>query len=147
MRDRVRRRSLIASVLSGGAVASQEKLAGLLADRGVKTTQTTLSRDLREMGVVKGPDGYVRPESRTTPETREMGRTLRAYVTGVTSGGTLVILTTGPGHAQIVALEIDRAPPEGALGTVAGDDTIFVAAKSERAAKRLAAKLRKEAEL
>jgi transcriptional regulator of arginine metabolism len=147
MSDRTRRRSLIASVLADGTVASQEKLAGLLADRGVRTTQTTLSRDLREMGVVKGPEGYVLPPSKTTPETREMGRTLRAYVTGIRVGGTLVVLTTGPGHAQIVALEIDRASLEGALGTVAGDDTIFVAAKNERAAKKLAAKLKEEAEL
>jgi len=147
MSDRARRRSLIASVLSRGAVASQEKLAGLLADRGVRTTQATLSRDLREMGVVKGADGYVLPESTTAPETRELARTLRTYVTGVSAGGTIVVLTTGPGHAQIVALEIDRVPIDGVLGTVAGDDTIFVATKSEAAARRVLARLRKESGL
>jgi transcriptional regulator of arginine metabolism len=147
MSGRARRRSLIASVLSQGAVASQEKLAGLLADRGVRTTQATLSRDLREMGVVKGPDGYVRPESRTASETRERGRVLRTFVMDVAVGGTLVVLKTGPGHAQIVALSIDGAAPNDVLGTVAGDDTIFVAAKSETAARRLAKELKEEAGL
>jgi len=147
MSDRARRRSLIESVLSRGPVASQEKLAGLLADRGVRTTQTTLSRDLREMGVVKGPDGYVLPGSKTAPETRERERALTTWVTSVTAGGTIVVLTTGPGHAQIVALEIDRAPPDGVLGTVAGDDTIFVATRSERTAKAVLAELREEAGL
>ena len=147
MSDRARRRSLITSLLSRFAVSSQERLAELLADQGVRTTQTTLSRDLREMGVVKGPEGYIHPESRIAPETRELGRTLRTYVTGVKAGGTIVVLRTGPGHAQIVALELDRAPPEGVLGTVGGDDTIFVATKSESAAKRVLALLRKEAGL
>ena len=147
MSDRARRRSLIESVLSRGPVASQEKLGRLLEDRSVRTTQTTLSRDLREMGVVKGPDGYVLPGSKTAPETRQRERTLATWVTSLRVGGTIVVLTTGPGHAQIVALEIDRAPPDGVLGTVAGDDTIFVATKSERAAKAVLAKLKEEAGL
>jgi transcriptional regulator of arginine metabolism len=147
MSDRARRRSLIADLLSRQTVASQEKLAELLADRGVRTTQTTLSRDLREMAVVKGPEGYLLPESRTAPGPRQLERTLQTYVTSVAAGGTIVVLKTGPGHSQIVGLEIDRAPPDGVLGTIAGDDTIFIATKSEATAKRVATLIRKEAGL
>jgi transcriptional regulator of arginine metabolism len=142
MDDRARRRNLISEVLGRVPVASQERLAELLADRGVHTTQATLSRDLREMGVVKGPDGYVLPATPTPTETRDLGRTLRTYVLDANAGGTLVVLRTGPGHAQIVGLELDRAPPDGVLGTVAGDDTIFVATKSEAAAKRVLRQIR-----
>jgi transcriptional regulator of arginine metabolism len=144
MDDRARRREIIREVLSRGTVANQEQLAKFLADRGVRTTQTTLSRDFRAMGVVKGPDGYVLPESKTAPETRELARTLSTFVTDVTVGGTIVVLSTGPGHAQIVALELDRGPPDGVIGTVAGDDTIFVATRSAAAAKRVGATLREE---
>ena len=65
-------------------------------------------------------------------------------MTDIVAGGTIVVLKTGPGHAQIVALEIDRGPPDGVIGTVAGDDTIFVATESESAMERVLAKLRKE---
>ena len=62
---------------------------------------------------------------------------LRTFVVSVERGGSMVVVKTGPGHASLVAAEIDREMPVGALGTVAGDDTIFIACRGEGAAKRL----------
>ena len=64
------------------------------------------------------------------------------FVVRIEAGGNLVVLRTGPGHAQVVALEFDRRPPEGLMGTIAGDDTVFLATKSERRASALARELR-----
>jgi transcriptional regulator of arginine metabolism len=66
---------------------------------------------------------------------------LRTFVVSVERGGSMVVARTGPGHASLVAAEIDRAMPTGVLGTVAGDDTIFIACRGESAARRLAAEL------
>ena len=63
---------------------------------------------------------------------------MRTFVISVERGGSIVVLRTGPGHASLVAAEIDRDAPDGVLGTVAGDDTIFIACRGEPAAKRVA---------
>jgi len=62
---------------------------------------------------------------------------IRSSVDSVRQAGSLVVLRTGPGRAQPVAVELDRTPPDGAVGTIAGDDTVFVAAGSAGEAKRL----------
>jgi transcriptional regulator of arginine metabolism len=143
MSDRERRRRHIGALLARGPVPSQERLVELLAERGVRATQATLSRDLREMGVVKGAEGYAIPETPAAVERGdgELRQALRDYALEASTGGTLVVLKTGPGHAQILGLALDRAPLDGVLGTVAGDDTVFVAARSAAAAKELLGRL------
>jgi transcriptional regulator of arginine metabolism len=141
MTDRVRRQEWIARLIDKGGVESQEHLQNLLAERSVRVAQATLSRDLRELGVLKGPAGYALPNGANGshgkgPE-RALGEALRAFLLRAERGGNLVVLGTGPGHAQALALAIDRAEVPGVIGTVAGDDTVFVASKSERAAKEL----------
>lgn len=142
MDEQHRRRELIADVLARGPVESQEKLTEMLAKHGVRATQATISRDLREIGAVKGPDGYVLPT--VPPPGSEIGleRALKGFVKGVDRGATLVVLKTGPGHAPLVAAELDKTPPAGVIGTIAGDDTIFIATRSERAAVQLVQRLR-----
>ena len=141
--ERDRRHRVIEQILAEGPVASQELLLAELARRGIKTTQATLSRDLRDLGVLKGPNGYMLPGainggpadgSGLRPKTTrmEMGRAsiarvLARYVNSVSKGVGQVVLRTNPGYANLVALELDRFPPAGVLGTIAGDDTIFVA--------------------
>ncbi|MCB9844570.1 MAG: ArgR family transcriptional regulator [Phycisphaeraceae bacterium] len=136
MTDRRRRHAIIADLLTRASVASQDELQALLCDRGVDVAQATLSRDLRAMGVVKAPDGYVLPGHLNGhgPAAIDLDEIVSAYVLDAQIGGNLLILRTGPGHAQIVALEIDRSNLPGVLGTIAGDDTIFVAADSGRRA-------------
>jgi transcriptional regulator of arginine metabolism len=130
-------------------VTSQEQLQRLLADDGLRATQATISRDLRELGVAKGPDGYVIPsdEQRSPTGGASLERALAAFLVSAKAAGVLVVLKTGPGHAQVIALELDRHTPDGILGTIAGDDTIFVAAESTTRATDLAAELRTAARL
>lgn len=148
MADRAARQRLIADLVSRGTVENQEVLRQLLANRGVDAAQATLSRDLREMGVVKGPGGYSLPgRTPVAPTWPIESRALSAYVLEVRQGGTMVVIKTGPGQAPPVAAELDAAQPEGLLGTVAGDDTVMAAARTEHHARVLATHVRKLAGL
>ena len=143
--DRTRRQRWIAQLIEKGHVENQEQLQTLLAERSVRVAQATLSRDLRELGVVKGPSGYALPGAggngtngtHAAPGGRMLEDALRTFLLRADRGGNLVVLGTAPGHAQALALAIDRAELPGVLGTVAGDDTVFVAARSQRAAREL----------
>ena len=127
---------------------SQKELGRLLQARGVVAAQPTLSRDIRELGLVKGPAGYVAPESvpAAAPGDASISsrrfaaaeRLVEEFVLSVEVAGTLVVLKTPPADAQPVALAIDGASPEGLVGTLAGDDTIFLAARSADDAENLA---------
>lgn len=139
MSERARRHQHIQHVLAAERVLSQQDLQRLLARRGIEVGQPTLSRDLRELGVVKTPHGYRLPgqlaaSSTGTPDA--LAAALRSFVLAADRSGAMLVLRTGPGHAQPVALELDRSPPDGVLGTIAGDDTIFIAARSETHARR-----------
>lgn len=142
-----RRRYVIGELLRSSSIATQEALAEALVSRGFSVTQSTLSRDLRSLGVVKSPEGYALPggagEMSSEAGSREsLVRVLRANLIESTPAGTLVVLRTAPGHAQPVGLALDAARLDGAVGNVAGDDTIFVATPSERDARRLAESFR-----
>lgn len=146
MPDKNARQSLIRRLLERSRVESQDHLQRMLRNEGVEATQATLSRDLRELGVLKGPAGYTLAEHNpaAVAET-SLDRALREFLVGVRCGGNLVILRTGPGQANALALELDRSELPGALGTVAGDDTIFMAAATDRDAQRLLGDLRHRA--
>jgi transcriptional regulator of arginine metabolism len=146
-----RRREAIRRVIAEQPVRSQKELGRLLQARGVVAAQPTLSRDIRELGLVKGPAGYVAPESvpATAPgapgaasiSSRRFAaaeRLVEEFVLSVEVAGTLVVLKTPPADAQPVALAIDGASPDGLVGTIAGDDTIFLAARSAEDAENLA---------
>ena len=136
------RQSLLLEVVRERTPRTQEELAELMADRGVEVSQVTLSRDLRELGVVKSPEGYREPDSAARPSGDALLRTLRDFLVGVEVAQNLVVLKTNPGGAAAVALGLDRASWDEIVGTVAGDDTIFAATPSAGAAKRLAERLR-----
>jgi len=141
--EKHRRQARILAHLRKGGVASQEALGSLLKGDGLDATQATLSRDLRELNVVKGPAGYMLPGEMPAPaHSGDLERALRAMLIGGQVSGTLAVLHTGPGQASALALEIDRASLKPALGTVAGDDTIFVAARSPREAGKLLGQLK-----
>lgn len=113
----------------------------MLARASIDSTQATLSRDLRELGVLKGPDGYELPRGGATEAreqtSNELRKALHAFGRTVKRAGNLVVIRTGPGQAAPLALEIDRANVRDVIGTVAGDDTIFVATASPNKATRL----------
>lgn len=141
---RAARHSVILELVGSGIVSNQEQLQEMLAERGLMVTQPTLSRDLRTLGVFKGPMGYRLPEHAPKAfSDRPMLRSvLKGFVTRIECAGTLVILRTGPGHAQIVGLELDRTPLDGVFGTLAGDDTIFIAMRDQSSAMCLRDRLR-----
>jgi transcriptional regulator of arginine metabolism len=138
----VQRRARVAALLASEAFWSQQDLARALRRReGIAVTQATLSRDLAELGVVKGPNGYMLPG--TLPTAAAPGRhaslasALRQHFVSATRGGTLAVVRTPAGHANSLAVELDRAELSGVLGTIAGDDTIFIACRDLEAAAHL----------
>ncbi len=144
MHAKARRQHVIREILETHRVTDQAMLRSLLQGMGIRTTQATLSRDLRELGVVKGPTGYrIAPpvDQPVQPNFRTLERALKNFMVSARSSGALVVLRTGPGHANPLALEIDRAKLPECIGTVAGDDTIFAAATSPRSASRLQSRL------
>ena len=132
--EKQQRHRLIARLVASGAVRSQESLRDLLGEQGVRATQGTLSRDLRELGVVKGPAGYTMPNSTPVRGHLELGETLARAMKSIDVAGSLVVLHTEPGNAGALAVQLDAAPPTGVVGTIAGDDTIFIATRSAREA-------------
>lgn len=143
MASRTQRHKRIVDLVTSRRVQSQQELQELLSDEGISTTQATLSRDLQDLGVLKGPGGYVMGEAVTSPEDRakRLEQALRRELLSAETAGTLVVLRTRPGHANSLASEFDSATVPLAVGTIAGDDTIFVAARSTAQAKSLAAQL------
>ena len=148
----MRRRDEILRVVRERPVHSQEELQQRLAERGFAVAQPTLSRDLKDLGLAKTPSGYVAPGPDEAFDTTAFGgrlkerqeerlnRALDEFVLSVARAGMLVVLKTPPAAAHPVARAIDEASLEGAVGTIAGDDTIFLAAGSGEAAARLAAR-------
>ncbi len=132
-----KRRQRVREILARNEIHSQEQLQDLLFAESIATTQATLSRDLRDLGAVRGPKGYVLPPApRSHPNSKELKHALRGTAS-IRRGGTLVVLGTDPGHAQALALHIGSADLPQVLGTVAGHDTLIVATQSAGQAREL----------
>src|SRR6187401_307223 len=149
MLTKAQRHERINRLVQSQAVYSQQELQDLLREAGVEVTQATLSRDLTAMGVLKGPNGYVLPGSPASVaavpgDSAEalLQRTLRREMRGIDVGGNIVVIRTDVGHASVLAVELDRVRPDEVLGTIAGDDTIFLATRGNMAAAKLARRLK-----
>lgn len=149
MVTKAQRHERIARLVQGQVIYSQQELQEMLAKAGIAVTQATLSRDLSSMGVLKGPGGYVLPSVNAAAaaapgESAEalLQRTLRREMRGIDTGGNLVVIRTDVGHANVLAVELDRVHPSEVLGSIAGDDTIFLATRSSAAAAKLARRLK-----
>jgi transcriptional regulator of arginine metabolism len=138
---REQRRALILDWVRERSVRNQVELQDLLAARGVEVNQATLSRDLRAMGVLKGPDGYELPPV-PSPAADDAAMALWSAVHGWLSSAipaqNLVVLRTPPGGANPLAIALDRARWKEVLGTLAGDDTVIVVTKKGAEARRVA---------
>ena len=115
------RLSVIADVIRNFRVGNQHDLKFHLKERGFDTTQSSISRDLKKLGVVK-VEGFYKTPSIAPGESSKVDR-----LDATTAGDNLIVLKTGPGNANRAGVVIDRASIPGILGTIAGDDTIFVA--------------------
>ena len=135
------RRSLIIELVESGVIHSQSDLVKALARKGIKVTQATASRDLEELGAVRGKDasGVFRYQFITATEATSSN--LKNLVLEIDASGNLAVVKTPPGAAQLLAGQLDRAIKNGAIagiGTIAGDDTIMVIAKSATGGSALA---------
>lgn len=140
------RRRLVRRFISRRKIGSQHELVDLLAGEGHHVTQATVSRDLDAIGAVKYSDGeearYTLPQREpAAAELEALHRALAEFVEVIVPSGNLVILRTPPGAAHVVAGAIDGAGLEGAIGTVAGDDTVLAVADEGFGGWRLAKEL------
>ena len=145
--ETIARRKAIRQVLRTSRVGTQEELRAELVGRGYEVTQATLSRDLSQLRArrVTLPDVgsvYEIDDLKAENGTDDLG-TVRDLVTGVEESIALVVVMTAPGTASAVALAIDRARAADVLGTIAGDDTIFVAPSRTSTVAAVAKRLRK----
>jgi len=127
------RQHRVAKLLELRAVGSQAQLVDLLAAEGIEATQTTVSRDLEELGALKvrlpgGDTAYALPElpAQQIAPGDHLRRVLGEWAVEVAASGDLVVIRTPPGCAHVVGSAVDRSGLEGILGTVAGDDTVLV---------------------
>jgi transcriptional regulator, ArgR family len=145
---RTARQALIVRILDRQRVTSQVQLSELLLDEGVDITQATLSRDLDELGARKvrndggrayyaiGPvDSSGREDLRGPQE--KLRRMLDELLVSTDHSGNIAVLRTPPGAAQYLASFIDRVGPREVVGTIAGDDTVFVLARDPLTGKEL----------
>src|SRR5476651_2370541 len=135
------RRTMLAKIIREQSVGRQTELVALLRKLGHVATQSSISRDLRELGVAKMGDRYVLPD--TAIPVKSDFSTLRQFVNArFTAGTNLTVLKTTVGSAQSVAVAIDTAQWPEVIGTISGDDTIFIATAGADAQRKLERRLR-----
>lgn len=135
------RRSVLAKIIRERSVGRQSELVALLRELGLVATQSSVSRDLRELGVAKLGDRYVLPDAAVAP--RSDFSSLKPFVNArLTAGTNLTILKTTIGCAQSVAVAIDTARWPEVVGTLSGDDTIFIATAGAAEQRKLGLRLR-----
>jgi transcriptional regulator of arginine metabolism len=140
--QQLERRGAIMRILREGLVRRQQDLVRLLKKAGHEVTQSSISRDLRDLGVLKASGRYVLPPDEVTRANGDFG-TLSQFVRQLRRAGpSLTVLRTTIGAAQSVAVAIDRAEWPEVAGTISGDDTIFIATANARLQDELVSRLR-----
>ncbi len=144
---KTQRQSIILDVVEHEAVRSQEQLRHLLSSRGFDVTQATLSRDIKELGLLKrSSDGAYQPAGADSTSHASaldtLGRALSEYLVNIEPVQQLVVLKTGAGQAQLLGLAIDRSRLPEVAGTLAGDDTILIIARDAKSAQAVVKQLR-----
>jgi len=141
------RQNAVLRLVRENAISTQAELAQALRDEGYDVVQTSVSRDVTELGLVKvrAPSGrliYAPPGATDADRLRSIGVALRRYATGVeAASGGIVVVSTPSGYASALAQAIDEGGHPRIAGTLAGDNTIFIAAKGGTSAQELQAEL------
>jgi len=128
------RQGVILRLVSEQELSTQTELADALREAGFDAVQTTVSRDVAELGLVKvraasGRLVYAPPGAPDADRLRALGLAVRRFARSIEAAGSLIVVRTPPGCANVLAQAMDAAEHPGIAGTVAGDDTIFVAAR------------------
>ncbi len=145
-----KRQEKILELIHDHSVQTQEQLLAELNDAGFRTTQATISRDIKQLRIIKelGPDGVYRYS--TTPKPVEhtfsakLNLIFRQCITGVDYAQNMIVIKTMPGLANGAAAAIDKLNIPEMLGTLAGDDTCFVVLKDTQSAASLCAEIREQ---
>ncbi len=136
------RRDAILRILRGDVVRRQGDLVRKLQREGFDVTQSSISRDLRDLGVLKASGRYVAPPDEVARANGDFGALAQFVRQVLTAGDSLIVIKTTIGAAGSVTVAIDKAEWPEVVGTISGDDTIFIATRSERAQASLIARLR-----
>ena len=137
------RQTKILGAVGKRPVRSQEELSSLLRRGGVRVTQSTLSRDIRDLGLMKVRGEYQIPGAvRPAPPDDQVRRAFAQFVVQTGLSGNIVMVKTTPGNAHSVGVVLDAAQWPEVLGTVAGDDTIFILLHSGRYGRKVLARIR-----
>ena len=138
----VSRRAAILRILRESTVRNQDELVKVLRKYGFDATQSSVSRDLRELGVAKAGDHYIVPASEDALASNHFAA-IANFVTAVkTAGPSLTVVKTTTGTAQSVAVAIDKSNWPEVVGSISGDDTIFLATEDAREQRKLTNRLR-----
>jgi transcriptional regulator of arginine metabolism len=144
---KTQRQAVIRDLVEREAITSQEQLRMRLKERGMDATQATLSRDIRELGLIKrAVDGAYRtvaalPQREAGTSGTGLARAIAEYLRNQEVVGHMIVLRTDPGQAQTLAVAIDRADVPEIVGTLAGDDTILVICREPAGARAVADRL------
>lgn len=143
---KTQRQRAIAELIRSNALSSQEELAEQLAAQGYTVTQATISRDLEQIGAVKvrrdGELSYALPEQVSASPAPRLATVFREWVRSIDTATNLIVIKTPPGSAHLVGVVLDNSAIEEIVGTICGDDTIFIACRSDGEAETLASRLR-----
>jgi transcriptional regulator of arginine metabolism len=137
----VSRRAAILRIIRESTVHNQDELVKVLRKQGFEATQSSVSRDLRELGVAKAGDRYIVP-SDNAAEANPFAAVANFVLQLKTAGPSLTVVKTTSGHAQSVTVAIDEANWPEVVGTISGDDTIFIATEDGRDQRKLRDRLR-----
>ena len=133
------RRAKVISLVESGVIHSQSDLVKELKKSGYKVTQATASRDLEEIGAVRGSNGYQLASSSDDSLARVL--TTEKLILSVEASGNLAVVRTPPGGAQLLASNLDHAGIKSIIGTIAGDDTVLVVSRKSNGGAELAKEL------
>lgn len=133
----MKRLSALRKLLEEGQISTQEELVEELRKQKFPVTQSTISRDLTRLAAIKTRDGsgrivYRLPNDPSIAPTPMPASDLKGLMVRIEHNGSLIVIHTTPGSASLLARQLDQSKPEGILGTIAGDDTIFVAPSSNK---------------
>lgn len=128
------RQKVIKDLIRGGGIGTQEELSALLKKKRISATQSSISRDLIELGVVKVGGFYALPEMRVE-------KNIFGLNSLETAGDNLIVAKCESGLASAVCVKIDAAEIKEIIGTIAGEDTIFIAVKDTKAQKNVTKKV------
>ena len=134
--EATQRLNILRTLLEEGQISTQEELVAELRSQKFVVTQSTISRDLSRLNAIKTRDAsgnivYRLPADMEAPVPLPASD-LKGLLLSVEHNGSLIVIQTAPGSASLVARQLDQSRPEGVLGTIAGDDTIFVAPSSAK---------------